>query len=77
MARAKQTEWAPHAQKAKFPDGFQGRIFSGKNWGKGFKVCAFLLTGWWYGRRVMFKESLQAILHLGENISFSRRTQRY
>lgn len=77
MARAKQTEWATHAQKAKLPDGFQERIFKGKNWGKGCKVCAFLLTDWWCGRRVMFKESLQAILHLGENVSFSTITQRY
>lgn len=46
MARAKQTEWVAHAQKAGLPGGFQGRIFKGKNWGKGGKVCAFLLTGW-------------------------------
>ena len=56
MARAKQTEWVAHAQKAKLPDGFQERIFKGKNWGKGGKVCAFLLTGWWCGRRVLCKE---------------------
>ena len=31
----------------KLPDGFQGEVFIGKIWGEGYRVCDFLLIGWW------------------------------
>ena len=31
----------------KLSDGFQGEVFIGKIWGEGFRVCDFLLIGWW------------------------------
>ena len=31
----------------KLPDGLGGKVFKGKIWGEGCRVCDFLLIGWW------------------------------
>ena len=79
--RAKQGEWAAHAQKAWTPDGFQGRVFIGKILREGCRVHDVSLIGWWWGNRAVLQESCAqsevTILHLSGDLSFCRRTQRY
>ena len=49
-----------------------GEFFIGKIWGEGYKVCDFLLIGWWWGYRAVFQESCSqpkvTILYLGEGL---------
>ena len=56
-----------------FLDGFWGKVFTGKIWGKGCMVCDFLLIGWWLGSKVVLQESCAqpevTILHLGGGLS--------
>ena len=67
-------------KRPELPDGFQGRVFMGKIWSEGSRVCDFLLIGWWRGNRVVFQESCVqpevTILHQGGGLS-SCRTQKY
>lgn len=34
-------------KRPELSNGFQARVFKGKFWGEGCRVCAFLLIGWW------------------------------
>ena len=43
---SKENEWLV-LKNNKLPDGFERRVFIGKIWGEGSRVCDFLLTGWW------------------------------
>ena len=56
--------------------GFGGKVFIGKMWGKGWRVCDFLLIGWWWGDRVVFQESCAqpevTILHLGGGLGSAK-----
>ena len=51
------------------PGGFWGTVFKGQIGGEGFKVCDFLLFGWWGRNRAVPQESCAqpeiTILHLG------------
>ena len=47
-------------RRPELPSGFQGRVFIGKIWGEGCRVCDLPLIGWWGGNRVMFQESLSS-----------------
>ena len=60
-------------KKPELPDGFQGVVFIEKIWGEGYRVCDFLLIGWWGGNRAVLQESCAqpavTIIHLGESLS--------
>ena len=60
--------------------GLFGEVFIGKIWGEGFRMWGFLLIDWWCSNRVVLQGSCAqpevTILHLGECLSFCRRTQR-
>ena len=70
--RKKKKQKTQNTKKTKLPVGFQGRVFRGKIWGEGCWVCDLLLTGWWWGDRVVFQESCASqkliILHLGGGV---------
>ena len=38
------------------PSGFQRRVFTGKFWGDGCRVCDFILIGCWWGNSIVFQE---------------------
>ena len=77
--RAKQGEWVAHAQNPWTPFRCWGKIFIGKIWGKGCRLCDFLLIGcWWRGGAPRILCSAWSY-HAppGWGLSSCRRAQRY
>ena len=54
--RAHQGEQAAHAEKTWTPRWLSGRVFKGKIWCEGCRVQDFLLIGWWWGSRMVFRD---------------------
>ena len=68
-------------KKPKLPDAFMRRSFLGKVWDEDCRLCDFSSDWLVWGNRVMFQEFCAqpevTILHLGEDLSSCRRTERY
>ena len=47
IARVKKGEQVAVLKRSELPYGFQGRVFKDETWGEGYRVCDFLLIGWW------------------------------
>ena len=51
--RVKQ-DWVTELKWTETPQWFSGRVFKSKIGCEDYRVCYFLLSGWWWGNRVVF-----------------------
>ena len=54
---SKENGWLMVRNRPQPLEDFQGKASIGKIWGGGYRVCDFLLIGWWGGNQAELQES--------------------